>query len=685
MKCQNSGYGWAITLLAAVNFGCSEPAGPAVAVGDTAGASDAGADAGVAADTAAAAETSVAEVDAAVAETGDAVASPGDSAPPDVAAADVAPAVCTADEVKKCNDGLPCTIDSCNIVGGVGAVCKWAFVADACLINGLCKKKGDAKPSDACAQCLPEAATTTWSVAPDSTSCDDGDLCTYQGKCAGKKCASVAVPCGDGNACTADTCDPKKGCVYPPLSATTCDDGSACTNKDSCISGACIGDPVTCNDSNPCSDDACNLAKGCTSTLNSAPCSDGDACTADDGCSAGTCKSGGAPNCDDGNSCTLDFCDKGAGCYHLPLQSPCCIGETSICDDANPCTSDDCDPKTSKCGHANNTAVCNDANACTASDTCKGGKCAGSTKLCDDKNPCTSDACAADKGCLFSPAGTASCDDGNVCTTSDVCSGGVCKGAGQCTCKPVFAAQAIKFNSILIGDGGQPGEGIDLDDNPKTCAPASNCSAGINNALGALAGLANPPFDKAVKDGSVTFVVEFKDFKQGPVNLALYAGKLDPGNVGCDSTKATCNYLVDIKMLDPQKCLALVLLPGQLAGDLLSAGGKGTNFPIAIPLQPGVNLNVTIFGAKLVGKVGLSGGNVTSFDGILSGSVPKATLLAAIDALPEAGLPIPKDGIKAILDGAVDNDIDSDGDGKLDAASIALKVKGGAAKITGTY
>jgi len=603
----------------------------------------------------------------------------------DLARADVAPGECSAAAKKKCNDGMPCTIDACAVVGGA-AVCTWTFAKDACFIGGVCRKPGEPKPGSPCLQCLPEAATTTWSQAKDGAPCDDGDLCTYKGACMAKGCLSVPLACDDGVVCTADLCDPKVGCHYPPTVAGACNDGSACTTGDTCAGGTCGGKPVACDDKNPCTADACDLAKGCTHTDTSAACSDGNACTEADACQGGACKPGPSPNCDDGSSCTTDFCDVNAGCYHLPLQSPCCLGQTSICDDGNPCTNDDCDPKTSGCGHSHNTAACNDNNACTTSDTCKAGKCVGSTKVCNDANPCTADACAADKGCVFSPAGTATCDDGNPCTKGDVCQGGVCKGSGQCACTPTFSPQAVKFTSVAIGDGGHPGEGIDLDDNPKTCAPASDCSAGINNALGVLAGIANPPFDKAVKAGQVTFLIEFKDFKQGPVNLALYAGKVDPANATCDPAKATCTFVVDAKMIDPQKCLPLVGLPGQLAGTLLKAGGKGSNFPIAIPIQPGVTLPLTIYGARLEGTVALTPtGGVAGFDGILAGSVPKAQMLAAIDALPAEGLPLPKDGIKAIVDGAVTNDIDSDGNGSLDAASIALKVKGPLAKISGTY
>lgn len=672
--------------------GCAEDEPAAVGAGSTDASSsetspaDAAQDAAVAEDSGGGGTDGMAFPDGASVDTGGSDATAADSDPVDVPPVDASPAECTADEKKACNDGLDCTTDSCSIAWGK-PLCAWQFKQGACLIGGLCRQKGEAKPGDACAQCLPEQATTTWSVAPEGAACDDGDLCTWNGNCSGKQCKSEALKCDDQNPCTADVCDPKKGCGYPFKDGQPCDDGSACSQKDLCAQGKCVGNaPLNCNDGNPCTDDACDIAKACTHTNNSAVCVDGDACTADDTCAQGKCVSGAAPNCDDGNACTLDICDKGAGCYHLALQSPCCLGQTSICDDQNPCTTDDCDPKTTKCGHSDNTAVCDDGSACTSTDTCKKGTCLGSAKTCDDKNPCTVDQCDPKKGCVFAPAGTAACDDGNPCTQSDVCSGGVCKGVGQCACTPTFAKQSQKLTYIQIGDGGKAGQGLDLDNNPKTCAPADTCSGGIDNSLGSVASIANKPLLQAVEDGSINFLFELKDFKQGPVNLALYTGKLDPKNSGCDPQKASCIWQVDPKMLDPQKCLALVQMPGQLAGTLLKAGGPNSNFPFTLPIQ-GLPLVVTIYGARIEATVQLQGDQVIALDGILAGAVPKASLMAAIDGLPDTGLPagLDKATIKGLLEVLVESDIDTNGDGVKDSASIALKIKGTAASISGMY
>jgi hypothetical protein len=95
--------------------------------------------------------------------------------------------------------------------------------------------------------------------------------------------------CDDKDSCTQDTCDPKVGCVYTPLNASTaCYDGNQCT-LDLCdkITG-CFHEPVVCentyNDS--CIEVTCDSIKGCVA----APiqCNNNDTCYVSY-CSNGKC------------------------------------------------------------------------------------------------------------------------------------------------------------------------------------------------------------------------------------------------------------------------------------------------------------------------------------------------------------------------------------------------------------
>lgn len=101
---------------------------------------------------------------------------------------------------------------------------------------------------------------------PDGTPCNDGDACTAGEACAGGACVGGAAPaCDDGNPCTDDACDVVKGCTHAS-NAAPCDDGSLCTLSDTCAFGLCVGNPLPCDDADKCTTDVCDPAIGCVST-----------------------------------------------------------------------------------------------------------------------------------------------------------------------------------------------------------------------------------------------------------------------------------------------------------------------------------------------------------------------------------------------------------------------------------
>ncbi len=291
-----------------------------------------------------------------------------------------------------CNDGNACTADSCD--AKTGCLHKAADGAcddgNACTDGDACNA-GICVPGPALT-CKDDNVCTTDSCNPkagcvftmNQAPCDDGNLCTQGDHCELGACiGSFPLSCNDGNACTDDACDPKVGCAFKPNQAA-CNDGSVCTTGDTCSAGWCKpGLALDCDDSNPCTDDSCDPKAGCVHTPNTAPCSDMDACSAGDTCGAGVCVPGNAVSCDDSNPCTDDACDKLAGCKHVNNAAACndgsacttadtcaagaCVGGPApSCDDSNPCTDDSCD-KATGCAHVNNTAAC------------PGGQCSGGT------------------------------------------------------------------------------------------------------------------------------------------------------------------------------------------------------------------------------------------------------------------------------------------------------------------
>lgn len=266
---------------------------------------------------------------------------------------------CVPGRPPDCDDGNPCTADTCD-------------------------------PATGCAHVA---------QGQGEIECDDGDPCTELDRCHDGVCqGATAPPCDDGNPCTHDYCDPARGCVYDPAGGYCEADGDVCT-EDICTGGECraTGGLRYCpDDGNPCTADICDPSSGCAHVpQDSIPCDDGDVCTWDDRCQGGACYPGPPVACDDGNPCTADTCDPAGGCVQGPVpdgtfcdvDSNLCTQDTCIeggcqpgprltCDDGNACTTDLCDR--GECRFVPDTdSPCDDGNACNEADMCVRGVCVG--------------------------------------------------------------------------------------------------------------------------------------------------------------------------------------------------------------------------------------------------------------------------------------------------------------------
>ncbi len=367
---------------------------------------------------------------------------------------------CLSGLAKVCEDNLVCSTTSCDPVSGQCAAKAEGGPCDdgmACSLGDTCTggacvptnfvtcDDGNLCTNDKC-----DPKTGKCAYVANSSPCDDKNICngTFDVCKAGVCNGGPLYNCNDGNVCTTDFCDPTKGCVNTPANeGAACNDGSVCTVGDVCKNGGCKGVGIVCGDGNPCTADSCDVVKGCLYTPFSGPCNDGNNCTLGDICTAGKCIPGAPTVCSDGNACTDDLCQVGTGACvfngnnanncsdNNPCTSDdhCALGKCTggnvmlVCDDKNGCTSDVCDPNNG-CLYINNPAApCTDSNACTIDDACLGGVCtSGLPKLCGDANQCTSDKCDPVKGCVFTPLDNVVCDDVNACTGGDLCKGGAC-------------------------------------------------------------------------------------------------------------------------------------------------------------------------------------------------------------------------------------------------------------------
>lgn len=579
-----------------------------------------------------------------------------------------------------CDDDRPCTGDVCDGEGG----CDLTITDGWCLLNNTCLEHGAISPSNACARCDTDSNKIAWSELAEDAACDDGDPCSFGDYCDKGVCrGGLPAVCNDDNACTDDACVTDQGCANTPRSGP-CDDGDPCTAESACSGGVCHAPAGTCDDGNPCTTDTCLPELGCAFVAFEGACEDGDACTAGDQCTAEVCVAGPPTDCSDGSQCTVDLCNSVFGCYLTLTGDPCCSGAAHVCDDGDACTTDGCvSDGGSGCEHTLNSGPCSDGDQCTVGDSCSGGVCqSGGASPCDDGNPCTSDLCNPAGGCQH-VIQFGGCDDGIPCTTGDTCQDGQCKGdSSECKCEPDFAPTVGKATLLELSATGHPGDGLDVDENPGTCAPASGCSGGVDNTLGVLSGFVNENLVKEVNSGGLVLLFELMDPKTDgtPFEMRLYPGK--KANSGCDHTQGGCSYLIDKEGLD-ETCAPLISIPATITQGKLKAGGPGTSFSLLIPLFGSTYLPVLLFDGAAEGDIEINGDEITITNGVLAGAVPKSVFISALELVPENQLPAPKETIAQLLDVLVKNDVDTGPPAGPDAASIGLRFEAKSGVLVG--
>ncbi len=278
-----------------------------------------------------------------------------------------------------CDDGNECTTDSCNPASGcvftprTGACTDEGneCTTDVCsggtcthpARTGTCTDDGNECTTDVC------SAGTCTHPARTGTCTDEGNECTTD-VCSGGACthpARTGTCTDDGNACTSDACS-GGACTHPArANGTACNDGLFCTINDGCQGGVCTGGaPRNCGDGNSCTADTCDeLSDSCVSTPIVPCCGNGvtepgeecdDANASNtDGC-LNTCR---LPTCGDGFLRTgVEQCDQGAGNSNAPNAA--CRGDCTLqrcgdsvlddlrgeqCDDGNATPNDGCSPR----------------------------------------------------------------------------------------------------------------------------------------------------------------------------------------------------------------------------------------------------------------------------------------------------------------------------------------------------
>jgi hypothetical protein len=202
---------------------------------------------------------------------------------------------CTPGTPPDCDDANPCTTDVCDAVLGCEhpAVPNDTPCADGTVCNGTETCQAGSCTAGTPLDCDDGAPCTTDSCAPalgcqnlpapDGTTCTDATVCNGDETCQGGACtAGTPLDCDDGDPCTIDTCDASAGCQHPQASnGTSCADDTLCNGNEICLAGTCVaGVPPVCDDLNPCTADSCDPLLGCRNPAepNGTPCGVGMSC-----------------------------------------------------------------------------------------------------------------------------------------------------------------------------------------------------------------------------------------------------------------------------------------------------------------------------------------------------------------------------------------------------------------------
>ncbi len=188
-----------------------------------------------------------------------------------------------------CNDNNSCTLDTCGDYGE--ARCRHEPIVDCCLYNTDCND-GNLCTFDTCKpatlECshtpLPGCCNVVADCPPYSTctyaTCNN-HVCRYHTKAEKPGCCAIDADCKDANPCTIDYCTQDPGISYKTCHHTSpggtqccaidldCEDGTNDT-VDLCVDHECEHlpnpefcagpPPAYCDDGDPCTKDACNLA-----------------------------------------------------------------------------------------------------------------------------------------------------------------------------------------------------------------------------------------------------------------------------------------------------------------------------------------------------------------------------------------------------------------------------------------
>ncbi|NUN15840.1 MAG: hypothetical protein HUU55_19620 [Myxococcales bacterium] len=213
---------------------------------------------------------------------------------------------------------------------------------------------------------------------------------------------------------------------------------------------------------------------------------------------------------------------------------------------------------------------------------------------------------------------------------------------------------SYRITGLTIGDAGTPGKGLNIDDNPATCAPSTGCSDGVDNGFAGVSGLAAEALAQAVNTETIRLMLRRQGC--GPVELLTY-------------TKNGSTRRIDTESIDAETGYGKSYVPNVVVDNpTFSAGPDGEfAFPLAVA---GAQTIVPIHQVHISGTI--RGDNITV---VLGGIVDKNELDTSLAELAK-GMGLEPKTVFDLVGGLTEIDQDTNNDGTQDAISIGLILAG---------
>ena len=451
----------------------------------------------------------------------------------------------------------------------------------------------------------------------------------------------------DENACQKECegrCGPSGEC-----DCGGCDAGQGCHN------GSCTACEVLCVKN------SCGNISGC----------DCGECAEDLVCYYHLCRSCeevcGGKECGDRYSCNCGSCPENHTCH--PVDAVCKCNPTCEFPDGKPyqCGSNGCD---GQCG-----------------TSCSYGNCIDHKCVCQP-------ACAEPETGAPYDCGPDGCGSTcGVCSSDDWCVEHLC--AAPCDLSgAAFSQYATKAYHLSLGAGGVPGEALDVDSNPETCAPQQGCEAGLDNGLSLFFGQLSQFLDINTEfaqwlDGDLFLILELLEPVDdgNPFVMRLYHGQKAFADGECYHQSQKCNYYMSVDSFDPFTCEPYNSFDNAVIDNgRLKAGGPDCSVKLLFHSASGMWVETTVHNVTLEADVFQEQTDVGLLNGVIGGVVGKQALADALYHLlgeQVGGIGVSSAFFSSWLQQFLIPDFDLDSDGTAESLSFGIKFESLPANIEG--